>query len=677
VRVLHVTSSFPRHAGDAVGPYLADLVGLQARAGIDVAVVAPHAAGLAVREGNVHRFRYAPAPAEVLAYRGGMARAARRPLGAVLVVPFVVAMAAAATTAARRQRPDVIHAHWWLPAGLAALVASRLTGVPYVVTLHGSDVHLARHALIRPLARAVLRRAARVLAVSRALATEAESVLRLAPGTVGLGRMPVIVLEDLENKAAPAPAPPPLRLFAAGRLSPEKGFDVLMAAVGELGRDVVVEVAGDGPERAALRAAAPATVRFLGEVPRAEVHARMAAAHAVVVPSRREALGIVAAEALALGVPVVASRVGGLAELVRDGDGLLVPPGDPAALAAALRCLPLPPTTGAALDAHRAGAVVDAHRAVYEAAAGAVGRWRPLRWLGLVTALAVLGVLVRIAVDDWAAIRRAWAHPRLGPLVLAVVAAAVAEGGFGLASAGSLRASRVAGAGDVGTARAASAFWAAQAAKNLPGGLWPAVARSGISARFGLDLTATLRWMATEAAGSCVAGAVLGAAALAAAGRPAPLPRAVWVLIAAGTLASPALLGGVSRWRRAASVTPRPDEAWRSAAAYVPVWSVVAVAFAALTASVTRLGAHALVVAGAAACVAGVAGFVAVPIPAGVGVREAVLVALLSGSVPTGVAVSVALGARILSLIVQAALAAVGVVGSRRAGAAQPRPTSR
>ena len=74
-------------------------------------------------------------------------------------------------------------------------------------------------------------------------------------------------------------------------------------------------------------------MRFLGPLPRAALYERMATAHAVVVPSRREGLGLVAVEALALGRPVIASQVGGLPEVVTAGTGMLVPPEDPAALA--------------------------------------------------------------------------------------------------------------------------------------------------------------------------------------------------------------------------------------------------------------------------------------------------------------------------------------------------------
>ncbi len=93
----------------------------------------------------------------------------------------------------------------------------------------------------------------------------------------------------------------------------------------------------------------------------------MLAAHAVVVPSRREGLGLVAVEALALGRPVIASRTGGLPEVVTPGAGVLVTPDDPDALAAALRALPLPapPDPAPAVARHDLSTVIAAHREMY------------------------------------------------------------------------------------------------------------------------------------------------------------------------------------------------------------------------------------------------------------------------------------------------------------------------
>lgn len=123
-------------------------------------------------------------------------------------------------------------------------------------------------------------------------------------------------------------------IAAAGRLSREKGMDtLLLAAAQRTGMNFLI--AGDGPQRAALRSQCPANARLLGRLD--DILPLLSAADVFVVPSRREGQGIAALEAMAAGIPIVASRVGGLADMLADGEtALLVPPNDPDALAAAL-----------------------------------------------------------------------------------------------------------------------------------------------------------------------------------------------------------------------------------------------------------------------------------------------------------------------------------------------------
>lgn len=376
MRVLHLTSSFPRWPEDPVAPFLLDLARAQAAAGMDVHVLAPHDTGLPRSERwgavGVHRFFYAPAPLERLAYRGGMLSAARSSRAATALVPGLVAsFAAAAVAATRRLHPDVLHAHWWFPAGAAGVAAGLASHVPSVVSLHGTDVHLMGRRGWGAPARAVLGRADAVVAVSATLAAEAARVWGVPLGRVGVARMPVAV-PAAGLGATPFPALPPIRLVFVGRLVPEKGLDVLLSAMNlalRSGMDLHLSVVGSGPEEAALRAQADplrGRVTWLGTVGRAAVGAQLVAAHCLVVPSRREGLGLVALEALAHGRPVIASRVGGLVEAVEDGvDGLLVTAGDERALADALRRLPLSPPSGKVLGLHRPEAVAAEHITLY------------------------------------------------------------------------------------------------------------------------------------------------------------------------------------------------------------------------------------------------------------------------------------------------------------------------
>ena len=369
VKVLQLTSSFPRRAGDISGVFILDITSTLAAQGMDVTVLAPHDRGAAVREElagvHVERFRYAPARLELLAHHGGILAALQYPSRYLLVPSFLVAYLVAAVRAARRLRPDLIHAHWWFPGGVMGAIASMVTRRPLVITLHGSDVHLAERPGFRKLARLTLRRARVVGVVSEALRREAIDLLKVDPAKVVVLRMPVNMPAPAEK---PAPSdPPPLRLVCVGRLAREKGFGVLLDAMRLLDDPVRLDVFGDGPAMAELRSAATGLdVEFHGPRPRAEIVDVLADAHALVVPSLREGLGMVALEALAVGRPVIASGIGGLVETVADGDdGILVPPGDEHALAAALRRLPLAAPKARAVDLHRPAAVASAHEAAY------------------------------------------------------------------------------------------------------------------------------------------------------------------------------------------------------------------------------------------------------------------------------------------------------------------------
>lgn len=372
LRVLHITSTFPRHDGDHDGAFMADLMAAQIEVGIQPVVLAPHGAGLPRRDrvagAEVYRFRYGPDSWEKLGYAGGLISSVRTPRGAVALSPFLVAFTLAARRLIRDERIDVVHAHWWLPGGLVGAVATT-AAVPLVITSHGSDVELLKRAALAPLGRAVLRRAAAVGAVSEPLAR----------GLERLGRVPVRVLRmpldvTAETGRTPVPLSPPIRLLGVGRMSTEKGFDVAIDAVDLLHRrgvEVKLRLIGDGPRRSELVRQAgrlPADVVTIDRpVPPHELDAALAACHALVAPSRHEGLGLVALRALARGRPVVGSRVGGLVEVVSEpADGLLVDPGDVAALAAAIERLPLPPPVAAAVAGHRPSVVGAIHRAVYE-----------------------------------------------------------------------------------------------------------------------------------------------------------------------------------------------------------------------------------------------------------------------------------------------------------------------
>jgi glycosyltransferase involved in cell wall biosynthesis len=237
---------------------------------------------------------------------------------------------AAARLRALSRSADVVHAHG-LRAGALAVPGAP----PVVVTLHNAVA--GRVAAV--LERLVARRASVVLAASEDLAERARSVggrdVRVAP----------VAAPPLRASGRDPGLGRPL-VLAVGRLHPQKGYDVLLAARSTW-PEAVVAVAGGGPLAGALQAEAP-DVRWLGH--RDDVADLLAAADVVVLPSVWEARSLTAQEVLRAGRPLVASAVGGLPELVGDG-AVLVPPGDAAALATAVRGLLDDPAAAAAVAA--------------------------------------------------------------------------------------------------------------------------------------------------------------------------------------------------------------------------------------------------------------------------------------------------------------------------------------
>ncbi|NYI07461.1 glycosyltransferase [Allostreptomyces psammosilenae] len=246
---------------------------------------------------------------------------------------------------------DLLHGHTrWAAAYLPEL--SRRSGIPFVVTEHDAAWYDAHPGLPLPTPQSIdatarmFRRAAAVIAVCPPLRDVLQrsglpARYRVVPNPVDLAALPPVT--ELPRRR---PATGVVTVVSAGRMVPAKGFDVLLRAFAKARTDdprLRLRLIGDGRERGALQALAgrlgvAEAVDFTGHLPRAELLENLADAELFALASHAENLTVTVLEALCCGVPAVTTAVGGLPALVAEsGAGAVVPPGDPDALAAALR----------------------------------------------------------------------------------------------------------------------------------------------------------------------------------------------------------------------------------------------------------------------------------------------------------------------------------------------------
>lgn len=357
MKVLVLTHNYPRFRGDFSGTFIEALSEAVQAQGHQVTVLTPYDSRFARRSDdhqvNLQTYRYAwPDRLHVLGYMRSTRGDRALRLSSVLLAPLLFLFGALAVLrTARRERPDVIHAHWALPNGFLGALTARLLRIPLVVSLPGSDVFVSG---LNPL---FLRMARFAFNQAAAITTNSDDLRQAA---VGLGAAaekmrliiygvdPEAIAPDHSQRAALRARlglgdDTPL-ILAVGRLVPKKGFDVLVKAALSIAPDAHIVIVGDGDQRAELTALAVALgvserLHFVGNVPRTELTDYYNAADIFAMPSVRlpvDGLNVAVVEAMSCALPVVASDVGGNPLVVADGEnGLLVGEGQVEAFAAA------------------------------------------------------------------------------------------------------------------------------------------------------------------------------------------------------------------------------------------------------------------------------------------------------------------------------------------------------
>ena len=351
-RVLLLTSSFPQNPADPTADFLRRYV-----ESVDLpgTVLTPEGAGAAAAW-SVGRMRvryvpyWLPRTAQRVAHGWGITENLRtHPWTHVQLPSLIAAWTATAIKAAAHH--DVVVAHWALPTGLVGVASSVATDLPLVTVLHSGGVHaLSRIFGGRFVARSLARRSAALVASSSFVRDKFTGLL--GPGVRESVRDGTEVLpmgftfpEELSPRC-PARRDRPSTVLFLGRVNEIKGLDVLIDACAALS-GVTIHVAGYGPLLDAARQTATelgVEAVFHGQVT-GELKSRLLReSDMLVLPSRvlsdgtTEGLPVALLEAMGHGTPVVATAVGGVPDVVRDGvEGLLVPPDDPEALARAIQ----------------------------------------------------------------------------------------------------------------------------------------------------------------------------------------------------------------------------------------------------------------------------------------------------------------------------------------------------
>ena len=377
-KVLVIGSVYPRFHEDAEVPWLRTSIAHLKKAGLDIQVLAPAYKGLKSHEIDgvkVNRFRYAPAEWEMLTHEeGAPSKMASKPWLQLLAIPYIISGFFKCINICRKFRPDVIHAHWPFPHAYIALGAAKLFRIPLVLNFHGAELLLIRKKKwVKPLLKFAIGQAQAVFANSSftagkikalrdvdvewspygtTLETKDGGSLPLAPAADAASATPSS--GDTPQRPDPHPVNSKFKILFVGRHIERKGIRYLIEAAKYLPRDQFeIRIVGVGDlteqlkkQATAIAASNAAEIIFTGKLSPEALANEYKTANVFTLPAivdskgDTEGLGVVLIEAMELGLPVVASNVGGIPDVVVDGEtGILVPEKDPKALAEAYKRL--------------------------------------------------------------------------------------------------------------------------------------------------------------------------------------------------------------------------------------------------------------------------------------------------------------------------------------------------
>jgi len=338
-----ITTSFPRWREDYVGAFIYEAARAIHRKGFQVKVITMHYPGTPKRETwegiEILRTKYLPDSWELLKSQGGGLPEVWRnnPKARIQIVPFIIAFLFDVLLYTRDC--DVLHANWTL-AGAIVWMNYLLTKKPYLVTIQGSDIYKAtKLPFVTSITRISLGKAKKVLVLSQALADKVNSIgvsysnIKIIPNGVDTGQFMSLPYEERANN-----------IIFVGSLIERKGIRYLIQAFANIVQqfpDFHLVIMGEGVQRTECEELTrelelSENVYFTGPQTQKQVSEGMRTAKLFVLPSIEEGLGVVLLEALASGTPIVASKVGGIPDVVDDKVGILISPGNPEELEKAI-----------------------------------------------------------------------------------------------------------------------------------------------------------------------------------------------------------------------------------------------------------------------------------------------------------------------------------------------------